>query len=191
MPHFENNYATRGALILSSSVLRDFSDRGHLNWDHLTQIRKQWRGAMIIKGVLNASDAARCQRHGMDGIIVSNHGGRQLDGSVAPLQVLPEILAAASEIVVMLDSGIRRGTDVLKALALGAEATFIGRPFNYANAVAGRQGIDHALGLIVEEVRRDMGLLGVTRLDGIRREHLVVNGDTQGLQALMNRTSVT
>lgn len=189
MPHFENNYATRGAPILSSSVLRDFSDRGHLNWDHLTQIRKQWRGAMIIKGVLNASDAARCQRHGMDGIIVSNHGGRQLDGSVAPLQVLPEILAAAGEIVVMLDSGIRRGTDVLKALALGAKATFIGRPFNYANAVAGRQGVDHALGLIVEEIRRDMGLLGVTRLDGIRLDHLVVNGDTQGFGPLMNRAS--
>ncbi|MDQ2140589.1 alpha-hydroxy acid oxidase [Alcaligenaceae bacterium B3P038] len=167
MPHFENNYAKRGAPIVSANVLRDFSDRGHLNWTHVAAIRRQWKGTMVIKGILSADDAALARTHGMDGIIVSNHGGRQLDGTVAPLIVLPEVVAAAGEITVMLDSGIRRGTDVLKALALGAKCCFVGRPFNFAAAVAGPEGVKHAIGLIVAEVQRDMGLLGVTDLKAL------------------------
>ena len=167
MPHFENNYAKRGAPIVSANVLRDFSDRGHLNWTHVAAIRRQWKGTMVIKGILSADDAALARTHGMDGIIVSNHGGRQLDGTVAPLIVLPEVVAAAGEMTVMLDSGIRRGTDVLKALALGAKCCFVGRPFNFAAAVAGPEGVKHAIGLIVAEVQRDMGLLGVTDLKAL------------------------
>jgi len=167
MPHFENNYAKRGAPIVSANVLRDFSDRGHLNWTHVAAIRRQWKGTMVIKGILSAEDAALARNHGMDGIIVSNHGGRQLDGTVAPLIVLPEVVAAAGEMTVMLDSGIRRGTDVLKALALGAKCCFVGRPFNFAAAVAGPEGVKHAIGLIVAEVQRDMGLLGVTDLKAL------------------------
>jgi L-lactate dehydrogenase (cytochrome) len=130
---------------------------------------------MVIKGVLNVADVLRAQGLGIDGVIVSNHGGRQLDGSVAPLIVLPEIVDAAGDMVVMLDSGIRRGTDVLKALALGAKAAFIGRPFNYAAAVAGKAGVAHALKLITTEVSRDMGLLGVTTVNSIQSRHLVNN----------------
>jgi len=167
MPHFENNYAKRGAPIVSANVLRDFSDRGHLNWTHVAAIRRQWKGTMVIKGILSAEDAALARTHGMDGIIVSNHGGRQLDGTVAPLIVLPEVVAAAGEMTVMLDSGIRRGTDVLKALALGAKCCFVGRPFNFAAAVAGPAGVKHAIDLIVAEVQRDMGLLGVTDLKAL------------------------
>jgi len=167
LPHFENNYATRGAPVLSASVVRDFSDRGHLNWQHIRDIRRQWPGAMVIKGVLTAADAERCKAIGIDGIVISNHGGRQLDGSVPPLWVLPEIVAASDGMVVMLDSGIRRGTDVLKAIALGARATFIGRPFNYASAVAGQAGVAHGIKLIVDEVSRDLGMLGVTELAGL------------------------
>lgn len=129
MPHFENNYATRGAPILSPDVLRDFSDRGHLTWDHLREIRRMWRGTLVIKGILNQDDARIACRVGVDGIIVSNHGGRQLDGSVAPLRVLPSIVDAARDIPVMIDSGVRRGTDVLKAVGLGARMAFVGRPF--------------------------------------------------------------
>jgi L-lactate dehydrogenase (cytochrome) len=173
MPHFENNYATRGAPILSRNVLRDFSDRGHLNWAHVAEIRKRWPGPLVIKGVLNARDAGKARNLGIDGLIVSNHGGRQLDGSVAPLLVLPEIIEAAADMAVMIDSGVRRGTDVLKALALGARAVYVGRPFNYAATVAGEQGVSHALALIMEEVRRDMGLLGIADLAAIRRDHLV------------------
>lgn len=172
MPHFENNYAHRAAPIISSKVLRDFADRGHLNWAHAAQVRRKWQGPLVIKGILNAADVRRARQLGADGVIVSNHGGRQLDGSVAPLLVLPEMVEAAGNMVVMLDSGVRRGTDVLKALALGAKATWIGRPFNYAAAIGGQAGVAHALKLIQDEVRRDMGLLGVVDLAGIRRDHL-------------------
>ena len=84
MPHFENSFATRGAPILSASVLRDFSARDHLSWEHVACIRRQWPGALVIKGILHPDDAALAREHGVDGIIVSNHGGRQLDGAVPP-----------------------------------------------------------------------------------------------------------
>lgn len=164
MPHFENNYATRGAPILSGNVLRDFSDRGHLNWQHVAAIRKTWKGRMVLKGILHPDDARAARAHGMDAVIVSNHGGRQLDGSVSPLHALPAIVDAAGGMDVMLDSGVRRGTDALKAMALGARCVFVGRPFNYAATVAGQRGVAHAIALIVEEIRRDMGLLGIVDL---------------------------
>ncbi|MCM2326601.1 MAG: alpha-hydroxy-acid oxidizing protein, partial [Lysobacter sp.] len=132
MPHFENNFATRGAPILSPNVLRDYSDRGDLDWDHFSKIRAMWKGRIVVKGVLDARDARIAVDRGADALIVSNHGGRQLDGSIAPLRVLPEIVAACPEVPVMLDSGIRRGTDILKALALGAKFVFLGRSFGYA-----------------------------------------------------------
>lgn len=172
MPHFENNYATRGAPIMSSNVLRDFSDRGHLNWEHVANVRKMWKGPLVIKGILNVADLLRARNMGADAVIVSNHGGRQLDGSVAPLLVLPEMVEAAGDFPVMIDSGVRRGTDVLKALALGAKAAWIGRPFNYAATVGGAAGVSHALELIKQEVRRDMGLLGVTSVSAISRNHI-------------------
>ncbi len=176
MPHFENNYATRGTPIMSSNVLRDFSDRGHLSWEHIDRVRKMWNGPLVIKGILNVEDMLRARNVGADAVIVSNHGGRQLDGSVAPLLALPEMIEAAGEFPLMLDSGVRRGTDVLKALALGARAVWIGRPFNYAATVGGEQGVAHALELIKQEVLRDMALLGVTRVGSISRELICTAG---------------
>ena len=167
MPHFENNYAHRGAPILSANVLRDFSDRAHLNWTHLAAIRQRWPGTLVVKGILTPEDAVTARDHGTDGLIVSNHGGRQLDGAVAPLRVLPAIVRAVPGLPVMLDSGVRRGTDAIKALALGARCVFVGRPFNYAAAVGGQAGVAHAIGLLREEVSRDMAMLGVTRLADI------------------------
>lgn len=172
MPHFENNYASRGAPILSKNVLRDYSDRGHISWDHLLTIRKQWKGPLVIKGILSKADAATAIEIGVDGIIVSNHGGRQLDGSISPLRVLPEIADIAGHIPVMLDSGVRRGTDVLKALALGARCVFVGRPFAYATAVGGQNGTNRAIELITSEITRDLGLLGVTRVQDLSVDHL-------------------
>jgi L-lactate dehydrogenase (cytochrome) len=172
LPHFENNYATRGAPILSPNVVRDFSDRGHFTWEHLATIRRMWRGPLVIKGILNKADAIAACRVGVDGIIVSNHGGRQLDGSVAPLRVLPEIIDAARDVPVMLDSGVRRGTDVLKAIALGARMAFIGRPFAYAAAIAGEAGVDHAIKLLSDEISRDMGMLGIQALSQMSLERL-------------------
>jgi L-lactate dehydrogenase (cytochrome) len=173
MPHFENNYATRGSPILSPNVVRDFSDRGHLCWEHLALIRRLWTGPLVIKGVLDKNDAIKACQVGVDGIIVSNHGGRQLDGTVAPLRVLPAIVEAAKTVPVMLDSGVRRGTDALKAIALGARTVFAGRPFIYAAAIGGQTGVEHAIKLFSDEILRNMGMLGITSLDQMVPQRLV------------------
>ena len=173
MPHFENNHARRGAPILSKNVLRDFSDRGHLDWEHLRLIRGLWPGRLVLKGILDVRDARRAVDCGADGLIVSNHGGRQLDGTVSPLRVLPGIVAACREVPVMIDSGFRRGTDVLKALALGAKFVFVGRPFNYAAAVGGEAGVRRGIALLREEVSRNMAMLGVSSTSEVPREVLL------------------
>lgn len=173
MPYFENSFATRGAPIMSANVLRDFSSRGHLNWEHVRDIRARWKGPMVIKGILHPADAALARQYGMDGVIVSNHGGRQLDGAVAPLRVLPQILDQFKDGPVMLDSGVRRGTDVLKALALGARCVFLGRSFNYAAAVGGPAGVDHAISLLSQEVSRNMAMMGINRLNELTPASLV------------------
>jgi L-lactate dehydrogenase (cytochrome) len=173
MPHFENSFATRGAPIMSANVMRDFSSRGHLNWEHVRAIRAQWKGPMVIKGILHPADAALCRQYGMDGVIVSNHGARQLDGAVAPLRMLPQILDAYKDGPVMLDSGVRRGSDIVKAIALGARCVFLGRPFNYAAAVGGPAGVDHAISLLEQEVSRNMAMMGVNTLKELTPEFLV------------------
>jgi L-lactate dehydrogenase (cytochrome) len=173
MPHFENSFATRGAPIMSKNVLRDFSSRGHLNWDHVREIRARWKGPMVIKGILHPGDAALARQYGMDGVIVSNHGGRQLDGAVAPLRMLPQILDQFKDGPVMLDSGVRRGTDVLKALALGARCVFLGRSFNYAAAVGGPAGVDHAISLLSQEISRNMAMMGINRLNELTPASLI------------------
>jgi L-lactate dehydrogenase (cytochrome) len=165
MPHFENSFAHRGAPMFSNSAIRDTTGRDHLNWNHIELIRKRWRGKLVIKGILHEDDARRAVAAGADGIIVSNHGGRQLDGAQAPLLMLPRIAEAVGhQTTVMLDGGIRRGSDVIKALALGAQFVFAGRPFMYAAAVGGEQGVTHAITLLRDEVDRDMAMLGVTSI---------------------------
>jgi L-lactate dehydrogenase (cytochrome) len=109
----------------------------------------------------------------VDGILVSNHGGRQLDYSVAPLRVLPAVAAEAGDMTIMMDGGVRRGTDVLKALALGAKFVFIGRPFLYAAAIAGAAGVHHAVSVLKDEISRDMAMLGISSLAEMKRELLV------------------
>lgn len=165
MPHFENNYATRGIPVMSRHVNRDFSGRRHLDWTYLALVRAAWSGNLIVKGILHPEDAKRAKDHGADAIIVSNHGGRQLDGTIASLRALPAVVEAVGDFPVMIDSGFRRGTDVLKALALGARFVFFGRPFNYAAAYAGEAGVSHAIRLMHEEIARDMALLGITQID--------------------------
>jgi L-lactate dehydrogenase (cytochrome) len=175
VPHFENNFPTRGAPIISPNVERDFSHRGHLTWEHFDLVRRTWKGTLVIKGVLHPDDARTARDHGADGIIVSNHGGRQLDGTVAPLRVLPRIVQACPDVPVMMDSGVRRGGDVLKALALGAKMVFLGRPFAYAAAVGGQAGVAHAINLLQAEVSRNMALLGITSLAELDRERFLMN----------------
>ena len=173
MPHFENSFAERGAPILARNVERDFSKRDHLNWTHLQQIRRQWKGRLVVKGIMSAEDARLARETGADAIVVSNHGGRQLESTASPLRVLAAIAQSAGGMVVMMDSGIRRGTHVLKALALGAQFVFVGRPFNYAASVAGLAGVHHAIGLLRSEVDRNMALLGITALSQLGPQHLV------------------
>ncbi|NML48436.1 alpha-hydroxy-acid oxidizing protein [Ramlibacter sp. G-1-2-2] len=173
MPHFENSQATRGAPILSRNAVRDFGARDHLGWEHLGLIRRLWKGQLVVKGILSAADARSARDCGADGLIVSNHGGRQLDGAVSPLRVLPSVVAAVPELPVMMDSGVRRGNDVLKAIALGARFVFIGRPFLYAAAVGGEPGVRHGITLLQQEIHRNMALLGISRLEQMREGRLV------------------
>ncbi|MFC4274625.1 alpha-hydroxy acid oxidase [Achromobacter aloeverae] len=161
MPHLENWRADRGSPVLSKNVQKDIKARDSLSWKHVEAARSFWRGNLVVKGILSAQDAGICRGIGVDGIIVSNHGGRQIDGAVSPLHVLRDIVDAVPELVVMMDSGIRRGSDVLKAIALGARCVFAGRPYNYAVAAAGQAGVVHALGLLRDEVHRNMALLGI------------------------------
>ncbi|MFT4190900.1 MAG: alpha-hydroxy acid oxidase [Comamonas sp.] len=169
MPHFENNYATRGAPILSPNVLRDFSDRGHLSWTHLSAIRRMWKGDLIVKGILHPDDARLARDTGADALVVSNHGGRQLDGALASLHALPDVARAVPGLPLLLDGGVRRGTDVLKAIALGADGVLVGRPFAYAAAIGGHAGVCHAIDLLKAEISRDMALLGVRCLAELRQ----------------------
>ncbi|RFB81739.1 alpha-hydroxy-acid oxidizing enzyme [Rhizobium leguminosarum bv. trifolii] len=174
IPHFENSYATRGAPIIASNVTRDFGRRDHLNWSHLERIRNRWSGKLIVKGILHPGDAARAAETGADGVIVSNHGGRQLDGAISPLAALPEIVERLGDrIPVMIDGGFRRGTDIIKALALGARFVFVGRPFLYAAAVAGLPGVLRAADILKAELHSNMALLGVTTIEQVSRDHLV------------------
>jgi L-lactate dehydrogenase (cytochrome) len=171
MPHFEN-MGPRVPL-LSRTASRQRGHRDKLSWKHVEMIRRMWKGRFVLKGILDAEDARIARESGVDGVIVSNHGGRQLDGAAAPLRVLPAIAAQAGNMTVMMDSGVRRGTDVLKALALGAQFVFLGRPFLCAAAIAGVPGVAHAIRLLREEIDRDMALLGVPSLKEMRRELLM------------------
>jgi len=135
--------------------------RSVVTWGDLRWIREHWAGPIVIKGILTGDDARRALDHGAAAIVVSNHGGRQLDGVAATIRVLPEIVAAVGgQIEVLMDSGIRRGSDVVKALCLGARAVLIGRAYAYGMAAAGEAGIRRALEILREDLERTMRLLG-------------------------------
>jgi L-lactate dehydrogenase (cytochrome) len=171
MPHFEN-MGHRTALVTRKGE-RDRGRRDQMSWKEVEMMRRMWKGKFVLKGVLSKEDAHIARESGVDGVIVSNHGGRQLDSSAAPLRVLPGIVDEAGDMAVMMDSGVRRGTDVLKALAIGAKFVFIGRPFLYAAAIGGEAGVRHAIKLLQDEVDRDMALMGISKLTDMRRELLM------------------
>lgn len=139
-------------------------------WSDLAWFRSLWSGPLLLKGVLSVADARLAVEHGVDGIVVSNHGGRQLDGAPASLQVLPEIAdAVGHRVEVLLDGGVRRGADVVKALALGARAVMVGRPYLYGLASGGEAGVELALGILKAETDRALGLVGVPRVTDLDR----------------------
>lgn len=130
-------------------------------WADLEWLLAEWGGPVAVKGLLSVEDARRAADIGASAIVLSNHGGRQLDCAIAPLEVLPEVAAAVGDRVeLLIDGGVRRGTDVIKALALGARACLIGRPYLYGLAAAGSAGVAHALGIFRDEIRRGLALLG-------------------------------
>ncbi|MGZ8231905.1 MAG: alpha-hydroxy acid oxidase [Burkholderiales bacterium] len=172
MPHLENMGFER-IPVLTGSMERPRLARDGLCWEHLELIRRIWKGKLVIKGVLAREDVRIARESGADGILVSNHGGRQLDGTIAPLRALPGAVAEAGDMAIMMDSGVRRGTDVLKALALGAHFVFIGRPFLYAATIGGEKGVHHAVGLLREEIHRNMAMLGIGSLAEMKRDFLV------------------
>lgn len=161
MPHFENMDAHRGPPLISRDLVRQVGTRDRLDWSHLALIRRLWKGPLLVKGVLALEDARRAREEGADGVWLSNHGGRQLDGAVSALRVLPEVRAAMPGYPLLLDGGVRRGTDVLKALALGADFVFVGRPMLLAAAVAEEAGVARAIAILQEEIHRNMALLGI------------------------------
>jgi L-lactate dehydrogenase (cytochrome) len=170
MPHFENMDAARGPPVLSKNLMRNIGKRDQLAWKHVELIRKRWNGKLVVKGLIAPDDARIARESGVDGVIVSNHGGRQLDYAFSALRTLPEIAREANGMTVMLDGGIRRGTDVIKALALGAQFVFVGRPMLYAAIAGGEAGVQRALTLLKDEIHRDMGLLGIRSIREISPE---------------------
>jgi L-lactate dehydrogenase (cytochrome)/(S)-mandelate dehydrogenase len=154
-----------------------------LNWDDVRALREQWKGPLLLKGVLHPDEARQAVALGVDGLIVSNHGGRQLDGAVSSFEALPAVVAAVRAtrptVPVLIDGGIRRGADLVKALAAGASAGLIGRPQLWGLAVAGEAGVAHVLEIYRREIDRAMGLLGASRVEEIG-PHLLAPGLSPG-----------
>ena len=145
-----------------------------MNWKDVADLRKLWRGPLILKGILHPDEAREAVEHGVDAVIVSNHGGRQLDGAAASIDALPGVVAAIEgRIPVLIDGGIRRGSDVVKALAMGAAACLVGRPQLWGLAVAGEAGVAQMLNIYRQEIDRVMGLCGVTSIAAINQDLLL------------------
>lgn len=148
-----------------------------IGWRDLEWIREFWKGSMVLKGILDPEDAREAVRFGADGIVVSNHGGRQLDGVLSSARALPAIAdAVQGDLTILADSGVRSGLDVVRLLALGADGVLLGRAFVYALAAAGEQGVAHVLDLIASEMKVAMTLTGARAVGEISRESLVGAG---------------
>lgn len=155
--------------------LRDVGSliRTSFTWDDLPWIRAAWPGPIVFKGVLTGDDARRCLDHGAVGVVVSNHGGRQLESSPATLRILPEIVAAVDgRAEVLLDGGIRRGTDVIKAICLGARAVLIGRAYAYGLGAAGETGVARAIEILQADLVRSLKLLGCRSISALDRSYI-------------------
>jgi L-lactate dehydrogenase (cytochrome)/(S)-mandelate dehydrogenase len=148
--------------------------RPDLVWDDLEWIREAWSGPLLVKGILDPDDAEQAVDLGATGVIVSNHGGRQLDGAIASLDALPAISdRIGNRAEILLDGGIRRGTDVIKALCLGANAVCIGRPYLYGLASAGTEGVERVIEIFREEMIRALTLMGVRSTGELDRSWVI------------------
>lgn len=144
-----------------------------VTWEDIARLRQRWSGRIVVKGIMNGEDADRAVREGIDAVFVSNHGGRQFDSQPATIDALPEVVTAVNKRAeVYVDGGIRRGHDIVKAMALGADAVMAGRPFAYALAAGGRPAVDHAFQIFQDELEGTMGFVGSRTCDEITPEVL-------------------
>ena len=178
VPRFANLAHEMGPAITADPPNGFRGERDKLDWDCIAKIRAAWKGKLVLKGLMHPDDARLAVAHGADAVVVSTHGGRQLDACISPLQALPEIRRAVpADFPVFIDGGFRRGSDVLKAMALGANLVFTGRPQLYGAAVAGEAGIAHAVHIFRQELMTDMALLGVSQPQELSADWLRLNGD--------------
>jgi len=147
--------------------------RPDLNWSDIARLRAMTKLPIVLKGIRHAEDARLAREHGADGIVISNHGGRQVDGEAGTLDALPGIVATADGLTVLIDSGVRSGADVAKALALGAKAVLLGRPYAYGLAIAGEAGVREVIGNMIAELDLTLALCGVTKAAALNGEALV------------------
>ena len=189
MPRFENVIdfvpKDRRRFFDSAQWIRSQMDRA-LSWETVARIRERWPHKLIIKGLLSVEDVERAAEIGADAVAISNHGGRQLDWAVAPLDLLPAARrAVGNRVAIFVDGGFRRGTDVIKAIMLGADAVLMGRAPLYGVAAAGRRGVTRALDIVREELDRDLALLGVAAVADLNQRLLVrVRAEREPLVAL-------
>ena len=173
MPRYENYPMEMKARITALPMGRSMAVTDSLTWEDLRALRKLWPHTLMVKGILRAQDAVTAADCGADAVIVSNHGGRAVDSTRAPIAVLPEVVEAAGHrLTVLVDSGFRRGSDVVKALALGAKAVLIGRATLYGTAVAGQAGAARAIEIYRDEIDRLMALIGCPGVGSLSRDYL-------------------
>lgn len=176
MPRFENvaEFVGAGATAADLAEFTRSQRNTGLTWDDIAWMKSQWGdGPVLVKGIGCVEDVEPARRAGVDGLVVSNHGGRQVDGVPGTLDLLPEIVSAAGpEMPVLLDGGIRRGSDVIKALALGARAVLVGRATLFGVAASGQEGATLALTILRDELRRTLAMVGVPSVATISRDVL-------------------
>jgi len=173
MPRYENYPSEIKYRITARPMGRSMMRNDSLTWEDLRVLRKMWPHTLIVKGILHPQDAVFAADCGADGVVVSNHGGRNLDGVISPIEALPEIVdAVGKRVTVLVDSGFRRGSDVVKALAMGAKAVQIGRPTLYGVAAGGQAGARRALAIFREEIDRVMALIGARSIAELNPEFL-------------------
>ncbi|MGR9207863.1 alpha-hydroxy acid oxidase (plasmid) [Rhizobium leguminosarum] len=165
----------RGALEQAANLSRRIDKR--LAWKDIEALRDRWKGKLIIKGILSPEDAKKAQAIGVDGIVISNHGGRQLDGAMSTIAALPDIRAAVGpDFTLMLDGGVRRGSDIVKALGMGADGVMLGRAYTYGLAAKGQAGVDRAIETLRREISITLALMGVSSIADLkeRGSHLIL-----------------
>jgi L-lactate dehydrogenase (cytochrome) len=171
LPNFTGQQTGRKIIAMPTASARVGRDR--FTWKHVAFIRRLWPHALVVKGILSPEDARLAVQHGVDGMIVSNHGGRQLDGAISAMDVLPHILDSAGDLPICVDGGIRRGTDALKALALGAQMVFVGRPMLYAVTSGGQGHVELAIRILSDEIQCDLALLGCRSVQDLNVNHVM------------------